>query len=109
LQTLLALLGHRVETAGTGAVGVERAVASRPEVVLFDLGLPVLDGYEVARRLRGALGEGVLLVALTGHALDEDRQRTRAAGFNAHLAKPVEVEELNQVLTQAQPPAANGD
>jgi signal transduction histidine kinase/ActR/RegA family two-component response regulator len=108
LQTLLALLGHRVETAGTGAEGVERAVASRPEVVLIDLGLPVLDGYEVARRLRGALGNGVLLVALTGHALDEDRQRTREAGFNAHLAKPVEVEELNQVLTQAQPPALEG-
>jgi CheY-like chemotaxis protein/two-component sensor histidine kinase len=111
LQTLLALLGHRVETAGTGTEGVERAVATRPEVVLIDIGLPVLDGYEVARRLRAALGEGVLLAALTGHALDEDRQRTRAAGFNAHLAKPVEVEELNLLLTKAQPPtpAPNGE
>jgi signal transduction histidine kinase/ActR/RegA family two-component response regulator len=112
LQTLLALLGHRVEAAGTGTEGVARAVASRPEVVLIDLGLPGLDGYEVARRLRAALGAGVLLVALTGLALDEDRQRTREAGFNAHLAKPVEVEELNLLLTQAQPPApaaeANG-
>jgi signal transduction histidine kinase/ActR/RegA family two-component response regulator len=108
LQTLLALLGHRVETAGTGAEGVERAVASRPEVVLIDIGLPLLDGYEVARRLRAALGEGVLLVALTGHALDEDRQRTREAGFNAHLAKPVEVEELNLVLTHPPAAAPNG-
>ncbi|HZY85191.1 MAG TPA: hybrid sensor histidine kinase/response regulator [Gemmataceae bacterium] len=109
LQTLLGLLGHRVETAGTGPEGVERATAARPEVVLIDLGLPLLDGYEVARRLRAELGAGVLLVALTGHALDEDRQRTRAAGFNAHLAKPVEVEELNLLLTQSRPPNGNGD
>ncbi len=106
LQTLLALLGHRVETAGTGAEGVERALAARPEVVLIDLGLPVLDGYEVARRLRAALGDRVVLVALTGHALDEDRQRSQEAGFNAHLAKPVEVEELNLLLTQPPPAAA---
>jgi CheY-like chemotaxis protein len=106
LQTLLALLGHRVETARTGAEGVERALTARPEVVLIDLGLPVLDGYEVARRLRAALGDSVLLVALTGHVLDEDRQRSQEAGFNAHLAKPVEVEELNLLLTQSPPAAA---
>jgi PAS domain S-box-containing protein len=98
LATLLTLLGHRVETAATGMDGVARALAVRPEVALIDLGLPGVDGCEVARRLRAVLGQGVRLIALTGHAQEEDRRRTQEAGFDAHLVKPVEVEELNRVL-----------
>jgi signal transduction histidine kinase/CheY-like chemotaxis protein len=98
LSTLLTLLGHRVEGAASGPEGIERALAWRPEVALIDLGLPGLDGLEVARRMREALGDSVRLVALTGHARDEDRSRTQAAGFDAHLVKPVETDELNRVL-----------
>ncbi|MGH7174112.1 MAG: hybrid sensor histidine kinase/response regulator [Gemmataceae bacterium] len=99
LALLLKMLGHRVETAATGPDGVNLALASRPQVVLIDLGLPGLDGFEVARRIRAALAEGVRLVALTGYAQEEDRRRTNEAGFDAHLPKPVELEELNHVLS----------
>jgi signal transduction histidine kinase/CheY-like chemotaxis protein len=98
LATLLKLLGHRIETAAAGAEGVERALALRPEVALIDLGLPGVDGCEVARQLRAALGSAIRLVALTGHAQQEDRRRTQEAGFDAHLVKPVATEELTRVL-----------
>jgi signal transduction histidine kinase/CheY-like chemotaxis protein len=107
LQTLLNLLGHRVETAANGSEGIDRALASRPQVVLVDLGLPILDGYEVARRLRAELGGAVHLIALTGHALEEDRRRAYEAGFDAHLVKPVELEDLNRVLAGPSPSPAS--
>jgi signal transduction histidine kinase len=100
LATLLRLLGHQVEEAATGPEGVRRALDTRPQVALIDLGLPQLDGYEVARQVRAALGASVLLVALTGHASEEHRNRTAEAGFDAHLAKPVELEQLEAVLRQ---------
>ena len=99
LATLLKMLGHRTQTAATGPQGVERALADRPQVVLIDLGLPELDGFQVARQIRATLADTVLLVALTGYAREEDRHRCKEAGFDAHLAKPVELEELNRVLT----------
>ncbi len=108
LSLLLQMLGHRTETASTGPDGVARALASRPQVVLIDLGLPGLDGFQVARQVRAALGEAVLLVALTGYAQEEDRQRTQDAGFNAHLPKPVELEELNRVLASVRSVAERG-
>jgi CheY-like chemotaxis protein len=95
---LLGLLGHRVEAAATGPEGVERALAARPEVALIDLGLPGMDGEQVARELRRALGSAIRLVALSGHAREEDRRRSREAGFDAHLAKPVEVDDLTRAL-----------
>lgn len=98
LAMLLQTLGHRTETAATGPEGVNRALASRPQVVLIDLGLPGLDGFQVNRQIRAALGKSVRLVALTGYAQEEDRQRSRDAGFDAHLSKPVELEELNAAL-----------
>ena len=98
LATLLRMLGHLIETAATGPQGVQRALTDRPKIVLIDLGLPGLDGYQVARQIRAVLGDAVFLVALSGYALEEDRQRAQAAGFNAHLPKPVELEELNRVL-----------
>jgi signal transduction histidine kinase len=100
LAVLLRLLGHRVDVAEDGPRGVEKALALRPEVVLLDIGLPILDGYDVARRVRQGLGNDVLLVALTGHGQPEDLQRANEAGFNAHLVKPVEPEALQALLTR---------
>ncbi len=100
LALLLGLLGHRVELAEDGHRGVEVALAVRPEVALVDIGLPGLDGFEVASRLRAGLGKDVLLVALTGHTQPEDRQRALEAGFDAHLAKPVELEALQALLAR---------
>jgi CheY-like chemotaxis protein len=76
--------------------------ASPPEVVLLDLGMPGMDGFEVARQVRND-GLGVLLVALTGWGQEEDRRRTRAAGFDHHLVKPADPAELRDLL--ARPPA----
>jgi signal transduction histidine kinase len=98
LAILLRLLGHRVEVAENGAKGIEQALASRPEVALIDLGLPDLDGYQVARKLRAALGRDIVLVALTGSSQPEDRKRTQEVGFDLHLTKPVELEDLKQAL-----------
>ncbi len=98
LALLLRMLGHHIETAAAGPEGIAHTLASRPEVVLIDLGLPGLDGFEVARQIRKALGEAVLLVALSGYTQDEDRRRAYEAGFNVHLPKPVELDELTRVL-----------
>jgi signal transduction histidine kinase/CheY-like chemotaxis protein len=104
LSLLLQMLGHRTATAATGPDGVALALSEKPQVVLIDLGLPGLDGFQVAQRIRAQLGRGVLLVALTGYAQEEDRRRTHDAGFDAHLPKPVELEELNRVLGQCTEP-----
>jgi two-component system, sensor histidine kinase len=101
LRDLLELLGHSVELAGDGLRGVEKALSSQPEVALVDIGLPGIDGYEVARRLRQtAPGREMLLIALTGYGRPEDRDRARAAGFDAHLVKPVDPEELLLLFSQ---------
>jgi CheY-like chemotaxis protein len=98
LHTLLSLLGHRVETAEDGPRGVELVLRSRPQVALIDLGLPGLDGFAVARKLRAELDGEVYLVALTGFGQNEDRRKTQEAGFDAHLVKPVDVQELTRLL-----------
>ena len=102
LAEVLALHGHEVHQARDGQEGVAMALALRPDVVLCDIGLPDLDGYEVARVLRGdgAL-RSTLLVALSGHARPEDVRRAREAGFHAHLAKPPVLEELERLLASA--------
>jgi signal transduction histidine kinase len=101
LALLLRLLGHQVETAANGREGLERAGKAGFEVCLVDIGLPDLNGYEVGRQLRELLGTGVLLVALTGHAQPEDRQKATMAGFNVHLTKPVELEALQSLLSRS--------
>jgi CheY-like chemotaxis protein len=99
LRDLLQLLGHRVELVGDGLRAVQTALATQPDAALVDIGLPGIDGYEVARRLRASDGgKGLVLVALTGYGRPEDRERALAAGFDAHLVKPVDPEELNEVL-----------
>jgi two-component system CheB/CheR fusion protein len=99
LRMALELDGHRVETAADGTSGVETALRTTPDLVLIDIGLPGLDGYAVARRLRAALGQRVTLVALTGYGQSEDRRRTSEAGFDAHLVKPVDPDVLSRALS----------
>jgi signal transduction histidine kinase/ActR/RegA family two-component response regulator len=98
LRRVLELDGHEVREAADGPEGIEVALASRPEVVLVDIGLPGLDGLEVARRLRAALGKTPLLIALTGYGQPEDRRLSRDAGFDVHLVKPVSPEQLAAAL-----------
>jgi signal transduction histidine kinase/ActR/RegA family two-component response regulator len=98
LRLALELDGHRVETAADGTSGVDVALRTTPDLVLIDIGLPGLDGYAVARRLRAALGQRVTLVALTGYGQSEDRRRTSEAGFDAHLVKPVDPDVLSRAL-----------
>jgi signal transduction histidine kinase/CheY-like chemotaxis protein len=105
LRTMLEMWGHRVEVAADGKQGVEVALALRPEVALVDIGLPLLDGYEVARRVRAALGREVYLIALTGYGQPHDHRRAFEAGFDAHLVKPADPEELRQLLQQVAAPA----
>ncbi|HXT51844.1 MAG TPA: MASE1 domain-containing protein [Thermoanaerobaculia bacterium] len=104
LAELMRLQGFAVEIALDGHAALASAQARPPAVVLLDLGLPEIDGFEVARRLR-QLPEGAraLLVALSGYGRDEDRQRGREAGIDHHLVKPVELRELERVLADVRP------
>ncbi len=99
LSVVLALDGHIVKTAGDGPRALQLAYAFRPDVVLLDLGLPGMSGFEVAKALRASdtLGQ-ITLIAVTGSGQDEDRRRTHAAGFDHHLIKPVELETLAAVI-----------
>ena len=103
LRTYLELDGHRVDIAEDGLQGVEAAQKKRPAIVLTDVGLPGLDGYEVARRIRKYLGNGVRLVALTGYGQPDNRRRAAEAGFDALLVKPVSSEQLSEILLNVQP------
>jgi CheY-like chemotaxis protein len=99
LRLLLESWGHRVEQASRGAEGLDIVRLKHPEIVLIDLGLPGIDGYAVARALRGDPGgEALLLVAITGYGRASDRSRARDAGFDAHLTKPVTPSELAAIL-----------
>ncbi|WP_243336715.1 ATP-binding response regulator [Anaeromyxobacter soli] len=100
LKAALELMGHEVQASADGVEGAEAAIRHAPEVVLVDIGLPGLDGYEVARRIRAARGSRVLLVALTGYGQAEDRRLAIAAGFDVHLTKPVELEALAAVIRE---------
>jgi CheY-like chemotaxis protein len=96
--SVLRRLGHEVEVAYNGEAALDKAREFHPEIVLLDLGLPGIDGYEVARRLRAEHDGGLKIVAQTGGGQEEDRRRTREAGFDAHLAKPVDMAALQQLL-----------
>ena len=104
LRLLLEIAGHRVETAADGAAGLEKALALQPEIALVDVGLPKLDGYEVARRIRASRGmRRPFLIALTGYGSTEDRNRALDAGFDAHLVKPVDNDTLLELLASSEP------
>jgi PAS domain S-box-containing protein len=99
LATFLRLLGNDVRTAYEGRHGVVIAASYRPDVVLLDLGLPGLNGYEVAKQLRALPGQTeVQLVAMTGFGREQDRQNTKKTGFHEHLVKPVDLDSLQILL-----------
>jgi signal transduction histidine kinase len=99
MHDLLAGWGHQVVLAADGIEGVERILASRPDVALVDIAMPGLDGYSVARRVRSQLGaQAPRLVALTGFGREEDRERAHRAGFDSHLTKPATPKDLRRVL-----------
>ena len=97
LRILLEIAGHAVSEAANGAAGVEYALKQEPSVALVDIGLPDIDGYEVARRIRSAKPR-IRLIALTGYGRDEDKERAHKAGFDAHLVKPVVMATLESVI-----------
>ncbi len=104
LGMIVRMLGNEVLTAYDGSRGVEAAAEFQPDVVLMDLGMPRMNGYEAARLIRRqAGGNEVFLVALTGWGHDEDRQRTRDAGFDRHLVKPAEPSTLQQLFAEIKP------
>ena len=99
LSELLADLGHHTQVANDGPTALRIAAELKPDVVLLDLSLPVMDGYEVARRLRALPTlEQVRLIAVTGHDQVSDRQLSSAAGFDAHLGKPLQLAMLQAML-----------
>ena len=102
LLHLLRLDGHEVHEALDGLTGVTLAASVQPDVAIVDIGLPGIDGYEVARRVRAtAQGRRITLVALTGYGADNDRRLARAAGFDAYLVKPVTPQSLAAALADA--------
>jgi len=107
LHDMIELFGHEAEVSYDGLDGVEAARRLRPDIILCDVGLPGLDGYAVARALRGEAGlSKTVLIAISGYGQEEARQRSREAGFDLHLVKPVDADKLEVLL--AQPPAREG-
>lgn len=101
LAMVLSIMGHETRTAHDGESAVATAESFLPEVVLLDIGLPKLNGYEVAQRIRGnAWGASMFLIAVTGWGQQEDRQRSSEVGMNVHMVKPVEPAALERLLSE---------
>ncbi|HEU4430730.1 MAG TPA: response regulator, partial [Myxococcota bacterium] len=99
MTIVLQLAGHEVTTAYDGEQAVELARAALPDVVVLDIGMPRLDGYEACRAIRALPGgEGVLIIALTGWGQPDDRRKAREAGFDHHLTKPVDPARLRALI-----------
>src|SRR4029079_3944078 len=102
LAMLLEVGGHEIHIVHDGPEAIATAGRLRPHVVLLDIGLPRLNGYEVCRRLRQApWGRDLTVVALTGWGQEEDRQRSGEAGYDAHLVKPVDYDQLEKLVATA--------
>lgn len=95
---LLKLMGHEVDFASSGFSALERARRMRPDVVLLDLGLPGIDGFEVARRLIEEHGSALRIIAVTAYGTEHDRQQSRAAGCELHLVKPADPRFIESLL-----------
>ena len=98
MEMMLVIKGYDVRVARDGTDAVAIAVTFKPQIVFLDIGMPLMDGYEAARRIRDLLGPGVSLIALTGWGQDEDKRRSREAGFDHHLTKPPEPEMVEQLI-----------
>jgi CheY-like chemotaxis protein len=107
LGRLLKLLGNEVCVAHDGATAIAEIDRFQPAVVLLDLGMPIMDGYQTAEQIRARPEfQNAVLVAITGWGQEQDRQRTEVAGFAAHLIKPVNVDQLEKVLARVTAPEA---
>lgn len=101
LGVLLEQQGHRVRLAYDGRSALDAVAENRPDLILLDIGLPDISGYEVARRVRNdATSDGVVLVAVTGYGQPRDFEQSKAAGFDEHLVKPVDINALNAIIDQ---------
>jgi CheY-like chemotaxis protein len=99
MAMMLTIMGHETRTAHDGEAAVGTAETFRPHVILLDIGLPKLNGYEVAQQIRQHdWGAGMFLIAVTGWGQDEDRQRSEEVGLNLHMVKPVEPSVLEDLL-----------
>src|SRR5207249_6805817 len=99
LARLMRMQGQEVETAYDGEQAIQIAEAMRPDVILLDIGMPKMNGYDVCRHIRRQpWGDDVLLIAVTGWGQEEDRRRTEEAGFNQHMVKPVDPGALMKLL-----------
>ena len=108
LAKVLQICGHETRTAHSGPEALDAARPFKPDVVLLDIGLPGMNGYEVAKRLRGEPSlTGAVLVALTGWGSEDNKRQSREAGFDFHLTKPVEVTAIESILARASAVAAN--
>jgi CheY-like chemotaxis protein len=101
MAMLIEELGGECRTAFDGASGLREVLAYRPDLVLLDIGMPGLDGYETCRRIRRDLGNEVMVVALTGFGQSKDKETSDGAGFSAHLTKPADPEALTGLLHSA--------
>nr|WP_260115420.1 response regulator [Pseudoduganella guangdongensis] len=109
MAMMLSCYGYPVQHAADGFQGLATAAAARPDIALVDIGLPGIDGYEVARRMRANPDtHHIKLIALTGYGLADDQRRVMDAGFDMHLVKPVDVDQLLRAITEclASSPAA---
>lgn len=103
LGDLVTLLGHAVATATSGHEGLVQALRFQPDVITCDIGLPDISGYEVARMVRqNPVLKDTLLIAMSGYAQPDDLERSRSAGFNRHLAKPVSIDLLSEAIDECQ-------
>jgi signal transduction histidine kinase/ActR/RegA family two-component response regulator len=109
MRLMLHFKGHDVRVAADGVQAVDVAAAFRPHIAFLDIGMPRMDGYEAARRIREVIGRRVVLVALTGWGQDEDKHRSRDAGFDHHLTKPPEPEVLERLIDECGATAADDD
>jgi CheY-like chemotaxis protein len=104
LAMILTALGHEVHVAYDGAAALDAANTLHPEVVLLDIGMPTMNGYDVASRIREQPWAGqACLIALTGWGQDDDKDRARSAGFDHHLVKPLELDRIQQILAELKP------
>ena len=103
LGMMLTIMGNETRTAHDGLAAVEAAAEFRPDMILLDIGLPKLNGYDACRRIREQPWvKGMVIVALTGWGQDEDKRRSREAGFDHHMVKPVDPDALMNLLTRLQ-------
>jgi len=109
LMELLRGVGHEVAVGHDGPQALVEAARFDPEIAILDIGLPVMDGYELARRLIATIGRPPFMIALTGYGQEKDRQHARDAGFDEHIVKPVDPNRLIKLIDKASPAVCSAE